>query len=61
MKELKTAALILCSTILISGCQPRKNMGNKNNNFDLPVNPEIFKTVYDSDYKEMTIEVVILI
>ncbi len=57
MKELKTAALILCSTILISGCQPHKNMGSKNNNFDLPVNPEIFKTVYDSDYKEMTIEV----
>ena len=56
MKALRTIAIVLGAAIIFTGCKPQKNMGNKNNNFDLPANPEIFKYVYDDSCSEMSVD-----
>ncbi|MBQ2156575.1 MAG: hypothetical protein II438_09105, partial [Clostridiales bacterium] len=57
MKTVRTIAIVLGAAILFTGCKPHKNMGNKNNNFDLPANPEIFDYVYDDSCREMSVTV----
>lgn len=50
-------AAVLLGAVMLSGCTTKKNMGNKNNNFDLPVNAQKFTQIYDDDIGEMTITV----
>ena len=57
MKTVRTIAIVLGAAILFTGCKPHKNMGNKNNNFDLPAYPEIFDYVYDDSCREMSVTV----
>lgn len=54
MKKQKLAALIMCGTILMSGC----SLINGNNEIlDLPPNPQSFDQVYDEDTGDTTIKV----
>ena len=54
MKKQKIAALIMCGTLLMSGC----SLINGNNEvLDLPPNPQSFEQVYNEEDGDTTIEV----